>query len=103
LGGTGMLLFSTTIFTLSHAVTCLSHLQVDCPGSIDDYIHRVGRTARYNKKGKSLMFLCPEEEAMLETLTATKSKIPIHIRKVSCNIFSFLMLNWLWVIYAGTG
>ena len=79
-------------FTIFHAVTCLSHLQVDCPESIDNYIHRVGRTARYNKKGKSLMFLCPEEEAMLEKLKATESKIPIHIRKVSRNIFWFLCL-----------
>ncbi|ONM24056.1 DEAD-box ATP-dependent RNA helicase 32 [Zea mays] len=56
-------------------------VQVDCPENIDNYIHRVGRTARYNKKGKSLIFLCPEEEAMLEKLKATESKIPIHIRK----------------------
>ncbi|XP_062187082.1 DEAD-box ATP-dependent RNA helicase 32-like [Phragmites australis] len=56
-------------------------VQVDCPESIDNYIHRVGRTARYNKKGKALMFLCPEEERMLEKLKATESKIPIHIRK----------------------
>jgi len=74
-------------------------VQVDCPESIDNYIHRVGRTARYNKKGKSLMFLCPEEEAMLEKLKATESKIPIHIRKpkaeqleqISQNIASVLV------------
>ncbi|TKW35008.1 hypothetical protein SEVIR_2G343100v4 [Setaria viridis] len=74
-------------------------VQVDCPESIDIYIHRVGRTARYNKKGKSLMFLCPEEEAMLEKLKATESKIPIHIRKpkaeqleqISQNIASVLV------------
>ncbi|KAF8669065.1 hypothetical protein HU200_051387 [Digitaria exilis] len=74
-------------------------VQVDCPESTDIYIHRVGRTARYNKKGKSLMFLCPEEEAMLEKLKATESKIPIHIRKpkaeqleqISQNIASVLV------------
>jgi ATP-dependent RNA helicase DDX10/DBP4 len=64
-------------------------LQVDCPESIDNYIHRVGRTARYNKRGKALMFLCPEEEQMLEKLKATESKIPIHIRKVSSKISFF--------------
>ncbi|XP_062190411.1 DEAD-box ATP-dependent RNA helicase 32-like [Phragmites australis] len=74
-------------------------VQVDCPESIDNYIHRVGRTARYNKKGKALMFLCPEEERMLEKLKATGSKIPIHIRKpkaeqleqISQNIASVLV------------
>ncbi|WVZ66094.1 hypothetical protein U9M48_015368 [Paspalum notatum var. saurae] len=74
-------------------------VQVDCPESIDNYIHRVGRTARYNKKGKSLLFLCPEEEAMVEKLRAAESKIPIHIRKpkaeqleqISQNIASVLV------------
>lgn len=80
-------ILSTNLSCICHAVTSLSHLQVDCPESTDIYIHRVGRTARYNKKGKSLMFLCPEEEAMLEKLKATESKIPIHIRKVSRSIF----------------
>ncbi|CAN6175581.1 unnamed protein product [Urochloa humidicola] len=74
-------------------------VQVDCPQGIENYIHRVGRTARYNKKGKALMFLCPEEEGMLEKLKATESKIPIHIRKpkseqleqISQNIASVLV------------
>ncbi|CAL5062506.1 unnamed protein product [Urochloa decumbens] len=74
-------------------------VQVDCPQDMDYYIHRVGRTARYNKKGKALMFLCPEEEAMLEKLKAAESKIPIHIRKpkseqleqISQNIASVLV------------
>ena len=82
-------LFIFLVFFYSLVVTYLSHLQVDCPENIDNYIHRVGRTARYNKKGKSLVFLCPEEEAMLEKLKATESKIPIHIRKVSSSIFCF--------------
>lgn len=56
-------------------------VQVDCPDGVASYIHRVGRTARYNKKGKSLIFLCPEEERMLEKLKATESKIPINVRK----------------------
>ncbi|KAM0874129.1 hypothetical protein ACQ4PT_037615 [Festuca glaucescens] len=56
-------------------------VQVDCPENLAVYIHRVGRTARYNKKGKSLIFLCPEEERMLEKLKATESKIPISVRK----------------------
>ncbi|KAL6840620.1 hypothetical protein ACP4OV_029484 [Aristida adscensionis] len=73
-------------------------VQVDCPVDIENYIHRVGRTARYNKKGKALLFLCPEEERMLEKLKATE-KIPIHIRKpkveqleqISQNIASVLV------------
>ncbi|XP_047069689.1 DEAD-box ATP-dependent RNA helicase 32-like [Lolium rigidum] len=56
-------------------------VQVDCPENLAVYIHRVGRTARYNRKGKSLIFLCPEEEKMLEKLKAAESKIPISVRK----------------------
>ena len=45
-------------------------VQLDCPEDADTYIHRVGRTARYQSQGKALMFLCPsEEEGMLRRLT----------------------------------
>ncbi|SCU94030.1 LAFA_0F19460g1_1 [Lachancea sp. 'fantastica'] len=37
-------------------------VQADCPESVDTYIHRVGRSARYGKEGKSLIMLTPQEE-----------------------------------------
>jgi len=37
-------------------------VQLDCPDDVDTYIHRVGRTARYQAEGKALLFLCPSEE-----------------------------------------
>ncbi|KAI8452656.1 P-loop containing nucleoside triphosphate hydrolase protein [Phakopsora pachyrhizi] len=41
-------------------------IQLDCPEDVDTYIHRVGRTARYQNGGKALIFLLPsEEEGML--------------------------------------
>ncbi|OCF45706.1 ATP-dependent RNA helicase DBP4 [Kwoniella heveanensis CBS 569] len=41
-------------------------IQLDCPDDVDTYIHRVGRTARYQAGGTGLTFLCPsEEEGML--------------------------------------
>ncbi|OCH87503.1 DEAD-domain-containing protein [Obba rivulosa] len=44
-------------------------LQVDAPEDADTYIHRVGRTARYESAGKSLMLLLPsEEEGMKQAL-----------------------------------
>lgn len=40
-------------------------VQFDCPDDVESYIHRVGRTARYQSEGKGLCLLCPsEEEAM---------------------------------------
>ncbi|KAJ7216492.1 P-loop containing nucleoside triphosphate hydrolase protein [Mycena pura] len=44
-------------------------VQVDAPEDAETYIHRVGRTARYESKGNALLFLMPsEEEGMLAAL-----------------------------------
>lgn len=52
-------------------------IQVDCPEDADTYIHRVGRTARYQSKGRAVLFLDPsEEEGMLKRLQ--QKKIPIE-------------------------
>lgn len=52
-------------------------VQVDCPEDADTYIHRVGRTARYERDGKAVLFLDPsEEEGMLSRLEA--KKVPIE-------------------------
>ncbi|KAF4350989.1 hypothetical protein F8388_021696 [Cannabis sativa] len=55
-------------------------VQVDCPDDIKTYIHRVGRTARYDSCGKSVMFLLPSEKTMLDKLR--EEKIPIKTYKV---------------------
>uniref|UniRef100_A0A0D3GRK7 ATP-dependent RNA helicase n=1 Tax=Oryza barthii TaxID=65489 RepID=A0A0D3GRK7_9ORYZ len=66
-------LFSTDIFARGLDIEDVDWVvQVDCPENIALYIHRVGRTARYNKRGKALIFLCPEEEKMLEKLKAAE-------------------------------
>ncbi|GAB7362241.1 hypothetical protein MBLNU230_g2266t1 [Neophaeotheca triangularis] len=52
-------------------------VQVDCPEDADTYIHRVGRTARYERDGKAVLFLDPtEEEGMLKRLE--QKKVPIE-------------------------
>lgn len=52
-------------------------IQLDCPEDADTYIHRVGRTARYQSKGRAVLFLDPnEEEGMLKRLE--QKKIPIQ-------------------------
>lgn len=44
-------------------------VQVDAPEDAETYIHRVGRTARYDSSGKGLLLLLPsEEEGMLAAL-----------------------------------
>ena len=44
-------------------------VQLDAPEDTDTYIHRVGRTARYDREGRAVLFLDPsEEEGMLSAL-----------------------------------
>ena len=52
-------------------------IQLDCPEDADTYIHRVGRTARYERNGRAVLFLDPsEEEGMLRRLE--QKKVPIE-------------------------
>ncbi|RYO75597.1 hypothetical protein DL766_009701 [Monosporascus sp. MC13-8B] len=56
--------------------------QVDCPEDVDTYIHRVGRTARYDRGGKAVLFLDPSEEAMLKRLEQRKTPIQkVNVRE----------------------
>jgi ATP-dependent RNA helicase DDX10/DBP4 len=57
-------------------------VQLDCPEDANTYIHRVGRTARYEKDGKAVLFLLPSEKSgMLSELAA--KKIPIEQIRVN--------------------
>ncbi|RPD65179.1 DEAD-domain-containing protein [Lentinus tigrinus ALCF2SS1-7] len=54
-------------------------LQVDAPEDAETYIHRVGRTARYESAGKGLLLLVPSEE---EGIVAALKKKNIDIQKI---------------------
>ena len=56
-------------------------IQVDCPEDVQTYIHRVGRTARFKKTGRSLLLLTPSEIKFQDLLE--KANIPIE--KISIN------------------
>ncbi|XP_048577553.1 probable ATP-dependent RNA helicase DDX10 isoform X2 [Nematostella vectensis] len=57
-------------------------IQLDCPEDANTYIHRAGRTARYQKDGQSLLVLLPSEEQ--EMIKALKDKkVPINEIKVN--------------------
>ena len=51
-------------------------IQFDPPDDPRDYIHRVGRTARAGRKGKSLLFLLPSELGFLRFLKV--AKVPLN-------------------------
>ena len=48
-------------------------VQYDAPFSMDDYVHRIGRTARAGRIGRSLLFLLPNEESYLDMLKERRS------------------------------
>ncbi|OLL24358.1 ATP-dependent RNA helicase dbp4 [Neolecta irregularis DAH-3] len=52
-------------------------VQVDAPEDADTYIHRVGRTARYERNGRALLMLSPGEESSFVERLCTK-KVPIE-------------------------
>ena len=58
-------------------------VQLDCPEDADTYIHRVGRTARYERDGRAVMFLEPtEEEGMVRRLEQKKVSVErINVRQ----------------------
>eukprot|EP01025_Chloroclados_australasicus_P031991 TRINITY_DN32381_c1_g1_i1.p1 TRINITY_DN32381_c1_g1~~TRINITY_DN32381_c1_g1_i1.p1 ORF type:complete len:468 (-),score=91.75 TRINITY_DN32381_c1_g1_i1:91-1494(-) len=55
-------------------------LQADCPENPQEYIHRVGRTARFNADGKALLLLLPSEVKIIDQLQA--HKIPILQKQI---------------------
>jgi ATP-dependent RNA helicase RhlE len=62
-------LVATDIAARGIDVEALSHVvNFDVPGSPDDYVHRVGRTARAESKGDAFLFVAPEEEAGLRDI-----------------------------------
>ncbi|KAA6398738.1 MAG: putative ATP-dependent RNA helicase dbp-4 [Streblomastix strix] len=50
-------------------------IQFDCPEDTNQYIHRVGRTARYTSGGKALIFLLPSEVPFVTQLLEKKVDI----------------------------
>lgn len=57
-------------------------VQVDAPEDSAMYIHRVGRTARYNSGGRALLMLLPHEESHTNKQLEEKS---IPIKKLTVN------------------
>src|SRR6266542_3053201 len=63
------ILVATDIAARGIDVEALSHVvNFDVPNVPDDYIHRVGRTARAELKGDAFTFVAPEEESNLRDI-----------------------------------
>ncbi len=49
-------------------------INYDIPGSTDDYIHRIGRTARASADGDAITFVCPEDYLALGSIEKALGK-----------------------------
>ena len=69
------ILVATDIAARGIDVEALSHVvNFDVPNVPDDYIHRVGRTARAELTGDAITFVAPDEEADLRSIERAISK-----------------------------
>ena len=48
------------------SISCI--IQYEAPSDTNDYIHRIGRTARKGNSGEAILFLLPNEESYIEFL-----------------------------------
>jgi superfamily II DNA/RNA helicase len=73
------LLVSSDLTARGLDVPEISHvIQLDCPASPDEYLHRSGRTARVNGSGKSITIVTPKD---LSTLKKYQKKFSIEIKE----------------------
>ena len=81
---------------------------MDCPPDANTYIHRVGRTARYEEDGQAIMILTPEEEPeMVKELTAKLGKISATAEDFPAFIVNRILLPMIneavYTLYEGVG
>jgi ATP-dependent RNA helicase RhlB len=57
----------------------VSHVfNYDLPQDVEDYVHRIGRTARFGASGVAISFICEEYAYSMPDIEAyTEQKIPI--------------------------
>lgn len=70
------ILFATSVAARGLDTPNVSHIiQFDIPSDVNEYIHRIGRTARAGKQGESLLILNHEERGFLPFVPELKAKI----------------------------
>ncbi len=63
------ILVATDVAARGIDIDALSHvINFDIPGTPEDYIHRIGRTARAEAKGDAFTFVSPDEESDLRAI-----------------------------------
>ena len=81
------ILVATDVAARGIHVEALSHvINYDLPQSPDDYVHRVGRTARAEMTGNAFSFVAPEDEGEVKLI---ERAIAIKINRVKVEDFDY--------------
>ncbi len=90
--GNVRVLISTDVSARGIDVSLISHvINFDLPTHYEDYVHRIGRTARANHDGVAISFLKPDEEFHLQNIEKlirmgiTELSIPEQVELIESN------------------
>jgi len=73
--GRYQLLIATDVAARGLDIEGVSHvINYDIPENPDDYIHRIGRTARASAEGDAVTFVCPQDHTALEGIERALGK-----------------------------
>jgi superfamily II DNA/RNA helicase len=77
----------TILFLLKDVENISTVINFDFPNDIDNYIHRIGRTARGDKQGRAYSFLTDEDTGkardLMDILRDSKQQIPEELIQMS--------------------
>ena len=78
--GTYRFIIATDIVARGIDIAEVTHvINLDTPDVPENYIHRIGRTGRYDKKGIAITFIAPSEKPQQDAIeTLMKYKIPLQ-------------------------
>ena len=73
------ILVATDLIARGIDVTDVTHvINFDIPDNSENYIHRIGRTGRYDKSGSAISFIAPKDQVAVENIEALMGRtIPV--------------------------
>uniref|UniRef100_T1KCJ7 RNA helicase n=1 Tax=Tetranychus urticae TaxID=32264 RepID=T1KCJ7_TETUR len=78
--GQRQILVATDVASRGLDVDDITHvINVDMPNVIEDYVHRVGRTARQGKKGFSYTFFTPEDALLARDMVQVLKEADVNV------------------------
>lgn len=85
------ILIATDVAARGLDINDITHvINYDMPTNIEDYIHRIGRTARYEKKGTSISFFAPDDSnlagKLAKMLRESNQEVPQQLEAYQSSI-----------------